>query len=447
MRTWTAFLAMIMACAWACDDDGGGDAAGDTDSCSMPLRGEGVHTIAEYDDGYLLLANAHVALREHERGVVWHRLDGNDGGRIDLATLVPGTPQEDGLALIGSTHLASTGWTESWDPFLRVIELSSGRIVFDGIDVQRRGAWLLDVDGVLRSVTSGARLDTGCSACRLEAIDGFGRAWLNDQSAGEVLIVALDGTQTSRRTDVEPWSVRRMGPAVVASARLGGMLIFGASPSPTRCDGWQAYVGADGDILCIGDEGRRGRETLPIVQFDPDGREVRRDEVRRAYRAEALATGFALGHDQGVTWIPFDARQPKRTLRGVRPTITAQVAIIEDGERVTALHGDGQTVTIDAPVERFGTPEVSRSGRFAVFSDENRRYVYDLRSGKKAQAFARDGWYRFVGDVLLHDGAPIGQTPPSGLSNIVFPDARCPATVMEECVGETCRLAVVEYAQ
>lgn len=425
-------------------DDGASAGAPSIDACSMDLRGPGVHTVARYDDGFLLLANAHVALREHERGVIWTRLDGSGSGRLDLTT--GSAPLEErSLTLLGPDHLILAGRTATWDTVFRLFELGTGEVLFEGDSIEIRSTWLLDEAGVLWTWQDDRRIPTGCVECRLRAVDGFDRAWVHDPDADVVHVVDLATGALSEVPGIDGWSLDQAGPGIITSNRSRDRIAFGSTLTPIRCASWSIGIATDGSVFCLGDQGRPGGDQLtPVTIHGPDGRELRRAEVPRPWRFAVFGDAFLTFSQSSVTRIPLDPAAPVETLEG-EGWVQDEVLLLEAPSEARVMHPDGRLVRLGTALGRLSNVVIARGGRFGLFTVDDARVLVDLERGEEVARIPLEGWARFAGDVLLHDGAPIGESPPPNLSNIVFPDSHCPATLMEQCIGTDCVLAVVEY--
>lgn len=426
-----------------CDDPGATDDRATVEACGMPLRGPGVHTVARYDDGFLLTANPTTALIEHPRGYVWRRLDGSASGRIDL-TADPLDGQT--VSLYGPDHLVVSGWGGGWDPVLRVRRLSTDEVIFDG-EGTLAGDWIFDGSRMI-SLSGTRQWQVGCESCVLRAIDGVGRAWFSDGAARRAITLDLASGAEAIVPNIEPRSIHRSGLGVVADHDAGGRILFGRPGVKRTCSGWNAQLNDQGAMLCLGNDGVRNEAMVPLTVWDATGAEVAAVMIPRPWQIRGHGDGFITSGSDRIgllttTWI--SARDGSTDSRSGSPLIWTGAVIMESADRVLVIDPSGRFIPLDGVDGLVGAPVVSSDGRYGVVTDSAGRGLFDLRTGERLRVVPAGGWLRFAGDVLLRDGAPLGQTPPPHLTNIIFADRDCPATVMEQCIGTDCVLAVVEY--
>lgn len=443
-------LPFLVVALLACDDAGAPatDSTPETTGCGMTLPGVGAWTVAQYDDGHLVDANREFALRTAADGrLSWHRLDGAGSGPVDL-----GTPfaQEQTVHLYDRDHVLVRGSTGNSNQRARLIRLSNNRIEHEiEYRFEGRGEWVIIGntlrDGVpnprLRSLRSGKSFGLPCGLCSMVSVDGFGRAWIGDELTDDLLIeVELSTGRATLHPGLYGYRAQQAGAGIRASGSEG-WLVFGAAKAPvTACQAHESVVASTGQIACPREQ------ALDI--FERDGTIIRSVPGVDFRSPIEFGAGFLVqtAGRREFAWVPFEG--PVVRFQGFRVARTARVVIFLDFEsaRTKILHADGRVVTLDDTV--MAVPRVSADSRFALVRRETDFAVIDLDSGAVTlEVPAGSAWTRFVGSVLLIDGAPLGETPPSNISTLLFPDRRCPVMLYEQCDGADCVLNIQQFEE
>jgi hypothetical protein len=221
-----------------------------------------------------------------------------------------------------------------------------------------------------------------------------------------------------------------------------GEYFVGANGEPIRCEGRVRAAAADGGVVCAQETG--------VAIFDAEGARVRFIEEARVRTTAVLGETFIYGARDGaqnthaVVRVPFDADQPIERIEGatlleVHPSVAVLVTNNTVPPTARLMDGNGlRDFELNAPLV-----ELSSDGTRGVMQGEDTRQLIDLMTGDVLADVPSDGWVKFVGNTLLHDGAPLGAPAATNLSNLLIPDARCPAALMEYCNGRECTLSVL----
>ncbi|MGK0360252.1 MAG: hypothetical protein ACI9U2_002565 [Bradymonadia bacterium] len=442
-------LPFLVVALLACDDDDAPaiDSSPEPVGCGMTLPGVGAWTVAQYDDGYIVDANREIALRTTADGMRWHRLDGSGSGPVTLGAAFA---QRQTVDLYDRDHVLVRGLTANSKPRARLIRLSSNRIEHEiEYRFEGRGEWVITGnmwrDGVpnprLLSLRSGKSFELPCELCSIVSVDGFGRAWIGDEYDDTLIEVDLSTGRAQAHPELFSYRASAAGSGLSVWLDQGrGRVLFGAAPGPIRsCADHSAWITPTGQIACLREQ------ALDIL--DRDGAVVRSVPGVDFRSARPFGTGFlAQTSGRSFAWVPFEG--PAVWFQGFSIARTSGVVMFRDFEsdETVVLHADGRLLALDYPV--FEVPEISADSRFALIRRETDFAVIDLDSGAVTLEVSLErGWKRFVGSALLVEGAPLGETPSPNLSNVAFPDRRCPVMLYEQCDGADCVLNIEQFEE
>ena len=442
-------LPLLLATLAGCDDAPTDDAAVvEPGACGMTLPGVGTWTVGQYTDGYLIDANREVALRSAGEGRMWwHRLDGTDGGPVDLGVAISDDQRVD---LYDADHVLIRGVNDRFEQRARLIRLSDNRIVHEmEYRFEGQGEWVITGNTTragapqprLRSLRTGETFELPCQPCGLQAIDGFGRAWIRDTADNSLMELELSTGRVTHHRDLNASQSEVRGAGLVVRDGNARM-IFGAASTPVVCHWRQVLVASTGHIACpFGLEAN----DAGVKVLGSDGQETRREADLPTSPLREFGLGFLVG-DYNVAWVPFAASEPVVRVPGIMLARTRHVAILADLEsaQTRILHADGRVVTLDYAVT--SPPDVTADGTLALVRRAGDFAVIDLDTGAVTlEVPLGSGTKRFAGHVVVADGARLGEATPANLSKVVFPDRACPVVLYEQCVGGECDLLIQQF--
>lgn len=413
--------------------------------CGSLLAQPGMRAVAQYNDAYVIKANTDVALLETAAGDLrWLRLDTLETGPLTVSDAF----MDPSVRLFGPDQALISGYTQSFEAVVEVRRLADDTVARRVIDARIRGGWAHEMaEQRLVRLSDGTTWPFDCQTCVLTAVDGADRAWFRDYEANG--IVALDLTTGQLLpTDTETATGARalvMGKGAVVRFQ-GRAVYWPASGEPVTCEGNIRIVTQAEQIFCEG-EGR-------IQILDRFGTQERFLEGFNIWGSpqilgDAIIVGYVDRSTPGdkLMRIPLDPAEAIERISGRIWQSFESLLVVYDStvseKKLIGLEGL-RDVQINGEITK-----VSADGRRGMVQnpDGATRSLVDLETGEVIAAIPDDGWLRFVGSTLLHNGVPLGEPAMPGLSNIIFPDAACPAALMEHCTGQSCTLSVLNTSE
>lgn len=411
--------------------------------CGSLLAQPGMRAVAQYDDAYVIKANTDVVLLETAKGDLrWLHLRTQETGPLTIS----GDFMDPTVRLFGPDQVLISGYDYNFKEVVEVRRLADDTMARRVIDARIRGGWAHEMaEQRLVRLSDGTTWPFDCQTCVLTAVDGADRAWFRDYEADDIVALDLTTGQPLPIDTETATRVRAMGAGAVVRFREREVY-WPASGEPVACEGNIRIVTPAEKIFCEGQGGvqildRFGAQERFLEVFNIWGRpQVFGDTVIAGYIDRStpgdklmripLDPAEAIERIDGRIWqsfesliVVYDSSVSEKKLIGLEGLRDVQIY-----GQITKASADGRRGVVQSP-------------------DDATRSLVDLETGRILAAIPDGGWLRFVGSTLLHDGAPLGEPAMPGLSNIIFPDAACPAAIMEHCTGQSCTLSVLNASE
>lgn len=413
--------------------------------CGSLLAQPGMRAVAQYDDAYVIKANTDVALLETAAGDLrWLRLDTLETGPLTVGDAF----MDPSVRLFGPDQVLISGYTQSFEAVVEVRRLADDTVARRVVDARIRGGWAHEMaEQRLVRLSDGTTWPFDCQTCVLTAVDSANRAWFQDYEAGRFTALDLTTGQPPPNDTDASIVVLPMGKGAVVRFR-GRDVYWPASGEPVTCEGYIRVMTPAEKIFCEGQDGVR-----ILDRFGTQERFLEGSNIWGSPQVfgDAIIVVYVDRSTPGdkLMRIPSDPAEAIERINGRIWQSFESLLVVHD----SSVHpSETKLIGFEGlrDVQFYGQiTKVSADGRRGVVQrpDDATRSLVDLETGRILAAIPDDGWLRFVGSTLLHNGAPLGEPAMAGLSNIIFPDAACPAAIMEHCTGQSCTLSVLNTSE